>query len=159
MNWDAIGAIGEIVGAIVVIITLLYVARQIRHSSKSLEMTALRDTTAQWNQWSELLVTTPDLAAIVARGNKSHASLSEEEALRYGAYIQSFFDCVESNHNLICRHDVEKDLDVLEAIVRRRLALAGFDEWWSANTEDYDEKFVAWVEGLRSPRGNEGGKE
>ena len=67
MNWDAIGAVGEIIGAVVVIVTLLYVAKQIRQTSKSLEMAALRDTTAQWNQWSELLVTTPDLAAIVAR--------------------------------------------------------------------------------------------
>ena len=110
-------------------------------------------------RWSELLVTTPDLAAIVARGNKSHDSLSEEEALRYGAYIQSFFDCVESNHNLICRHDVEKDLHVLEAIVRRRIALSGYYDWWTANTEDYDDQFVAWVEGIRRSSKNEGGKD
>ena len=29
MNWDAIGAIGEVVGAVAVVVTLLYVARQI----------------------------------------------------------------------------------------------------------------------------------
>ncbi len=33
MNWDAIGAIGEIVGAIAVVLTLFYLSRQIRHSS------------------------------------------------------------------------------------------------------------------------------
>lgn len=33
MNWDAIGAIGEIVGAMAVLVTLIYLAVQIRQSS------------------------------------------------------------------------------------------------------------------------------
>jgi hypothetical protein len=33
MNWDAIGAIGEIVGAVAVLITLIYLAMQIRQNS------------------------------------------------------------------------------------------------------------------------------
>ena len=35
MNWDAIGAIGEIIGAIAVIATLLFLAIQIRQGSQS----------------------------------------------------------------------------------------------------------------------------
>ena len=34
MNWDAIGAFGEWAGAIVVIITLVYLARQIKQNSE-----------------------------------------------------------------------------------------------------------------------------
>jgi len=37
MNWEAIGALGEVVGALAVILTLLYLAVQIRHSKKLLE--------------------------------------------------------------------------------------------------------------------------
>ncbi len=33
MNWDAIGAVGEIVGALAVLITLIYLAMQIRQNS------------------------------------------------------------------------------------------------------------------------------
>jgi len=33
MNWDAIGAVGEVVGAVAVVVTLLYVARQIRQAN------------------------------------------------------------------------------------------------------------------------------
>jgi len=32
MNWDAVGAIGEIVGAAVVVVTLAYLAIQVRHA-------------------------------------------------------------------------------------------------------------------------------
>ena len=35
MNWEAIGAIGEITGAIAVVITLVYLASQIRHAKNT----------------------------------------------------------------------------------------------------------------------------
>ena len=35
MNWDAISAIGEIVGAVAVIATLLYLAKEIQQNSVS----------------------------------------------------------------------------------------------------------------------------
>ncbi len=35
MNWDAIGAIGEVSGALAVVLTLLYLARQINESRKA----------------------------------------------------------------------------------------------------------------------------
>ena len=43
MNWDAIGAIGEILGAIVVIATLGYVAVQIRQNGIFLHGTILNN--------------------------------------------------------------------------------------------------------------------
>ena len=33
MNWEATGAAGEILGAVAVIASLLYLARQVRHSA------------------------------------------------------------------------------------------------------------------------------
>lgn len=151
MNLDVLVAIAEVVGAVAVVITLLYVAKELRQNSRTLSITALRDTTAQWNDWGTMLATSPDLADIVARANRSSEVLSESEMLRYGAYVQSFFDNVESYRALVVDHHVEKDLDVLERIVARRIANAGFTEWWDDNTSDYDDEFVAWVEGIRQP--------
>ena len=34
MNWDAIGAIGEIIGALAVVVSLIYLAGQIRHNNQ-----------------------------------------------------------------------------------------------------------------------------
>jgi hypothetical protein len=36
MNWEALGAIGEIVGAIAVVVTIGYLAVQIRQNTESL---------------------------------------------------------------------------------------------------------------------------
>jgi len=34
MNWEALGAIGELVGAVSVLLTLIYLARQIKENTK-----------------------------------------------------------------------------------------------------------------------------
>ena len=49
MNWDAIGAIGEIVGAIGVIATLAYLAIQIRQNTKSLEIQSFENGVSEAN--------------------------------------------------------------------------------------------------------------
>ena len=126
MDWGAVAAVGEILGAVAVVVTLLYLAKQIRQNSRAVEVTALRDTTDQWNHWSELVASSPGLAEIVARGNRSYNELSEADALRYGAYIQMFFDNAESYLTLVQVHDVAKDVEVLEEIVRRRVCIKGF---------------------------------
>ena len=37
MNWEAIGAIGELIGAMAVVITLVFLAIQVRYSTKSMD--------------------------------------------------------------------------------------------------------------------------
>ena len=41
MNWEAIGAIGEIVGAAAVFLTLIYLALQIRQNTSSVRLAAV----------------------------------------------------------------------------------------------------------------------
>jgi hypothetical protein len=149
MNWDAIGALGQVIGAVAVVATLLYVAREVRHSGRSLSISALRDTTAQWNYWSQMIATSTDLADIVSKGNKSYDDLSESESLRYDAYVQSFFDNVDSYRSLVIDYGMDKDLAALARIVSRRIRIPGFKAWWAANTADYTDNFVSWIESVQ----------
>jgi hypothetical protein len=47
MNWDALGAIGEIVGAIAVVLTLIYLSRQIKHSSDVSKVSSYHEAITQ----------------------------------------------------------------------------------------------------------------
>ena len=76
------------------------------------------------------------------------APLAEDETIRYGAYVQMFFDSTESYRSLVVEHQVQKDLDVLESIVTRRIRETGVREWWSENHSDYDPGFVDWINGI-----------
>ena len=67
MNWEAIGAIGEIGGAFAVVATLIYLARQIRESTQATRITAYHQATEQL--WSVGVAVSKDseLAEILAR--------------------------------------------------------------------------------------------
>lgn len=44
MNWDAVAAIGELVGAVAVLITLVYLATQIRQNTQAMRRQAAQQT-------------------------------------------------------------------------------------------------------------------
>ena len=55
MNWDAIGAVGEVGGAITVVLTLFYLARQIRDNSTQLQLGAVTNIASLLNDaWSPI---------------------------------------------------------------------------------------------------------
>jgi len=51
MNWEAIGAIGEIVGAMAVVITLVYLALQTRHSAAATQSSTEVEASRQLSAW------------------------------------------------------------------------------------------------------------
>ena len=62
MNWEAIGAVGETVGAIAVIISLVYLALQVRSGTRALK-TENRDSSFQsLMEFNYILVGDSDLA-------------------------------------------------------------------------------------------------
>ena len=66
MNWEAVGAIGEVVGAVGVIITLAYLAFQIRQNTNGLRLTARQTLTHQNTDFTKMLLE-PDIADLYAK--------------------------------------------------------------------------------------------
>ena len=105
-EWNTTTAVGKYPGAVAVVVTLLYLSRQIRQNSRAVHVAALCDTTARLNHWSDLLASSPELAGTVAQGNKSYKSLAEADSLRHGAFAQAFFDFVERYLTFMNAHKV-----------------------------------------------------
>ena len=81
MNWDAIGAVAESVGALAVLITLVYLTIQVRVGNKQRELEALRHNWDGLNGMCELFSESTEKASIVLRGRESLKSLAPEEYL------------------------------------------------------------------------------
>ena len=79
INWDAIGGVAESVGAIAVVITLVYLTIQVRVGNKQRELEALRHNWDGLNQACELFSKSTENASIVLRGRESLKSLTPEE--------------------------------------------------------------------------------
>lgn len=90
MNWDAIGALGEIVSALAVLITLIYFAVQIRTMRLNSEAELFTKTDEGVRDLQRLCIAHSSLILKANRGD----DLSEEEAFQlFGIYRshQSFY--------------------------------------------------------------------
>jgi hypothetical protein len=84
MNWEAIGALGEIAGAIGVIVTLFYLTTQIRQNTKSMRASARQALIDTFYDYVWELGKDESLNDIVGRGLSDFESLSDGEKSRFG---------------------------------------------------------------------------
>lgn len=97
MNWEAIGAIGEILGALVVFLTLLYLARQIRESNRAARLQSSRDVAALFNEQHSLVASTASLAEAVRKLN-DHEELEGSEYIQIRSALQMQFNAWSNYH-------------------------------------------------------------
>ena len=90
MNWDALGAIAELVGAIAVVATLTYLAIQIRTSRIGAASAATYSAMEGFSRWRANVMQNPQIASALARANKSEA-LSDEEQLQLRCLADELF--------------------------------------------------------------------
>ena len=72
MSWQGIGAVGEMLAALGVIISLVYLAAQIRQNTASLRLASHQQFTQLSFLLNLALGTMPEVARIYASGLKSH---------------------------------------------------------------------------------------
>ena len=97
INWDAIGAFGEIFGATAVVISLLYLASQTRQGRIAAQETAkyagLQATHSMLDlyfDWRRTLFSNPEYPEIIAKAN-ANENLTDAEKLTLGFIFHDLF--------------------------------------------------------------------
>ena len=102
MNWDAIGAIGEIAGAVGVIATLLFLGLQIRHSAKSTVAATFDAILAEWRELERnCFIEHPENIPIFADGHQDFESLQLNNKRLFNYVMSQYALFVE---NMIQQH-------------------------------------------------------
>ena len=97
MNWDAVGAVGELFGAILLLGSLLYVGLQLRDTRKQMQAAAGQartDTMIElWKVRFE-----PGFATSEAKAATDPDSLTVEEIAMLGNFMAMFFTFMQNNY-------------------------------------------------------------
>lgn len=142
MNWEAIGAVGEVLGASGVIISLLYLASQIRGEARAKRASAVHDQSDAYRHFLQTMATDEELAAIYLRGLRDYGSVKEVELVRFSSALgllfrvfdEAFFQWKEGNLDSSVWHGFESPMADM-------LAYPGAREWWSTRSHWYSEPF------------------
>jgi hypothetical protein len=79
MNWDAIGAVGEVLGAIAVIATLLYLGTQISQTNRIAKSSVARELQQKYSDLYTLIATNSEIRGLVTRLRNSNYIIESEE--------------------------------------------------------------------------------
>jgi hypothetical protein len=80
VNWDAMGAIGEIVGAIAVVATLFYLAVQIRISNRNYKIESARSVVSKFHDGNWDMARDPELRKITLIALTDYSQLSADDS-------------------------------------------------------------------------------
>ena len=99
MDWDAIGALGELIGAVAVVATLVYLSSQLRQNTKALRSSTWQAIQSSEHEYDMHLNRDTELLDIVIRGNKGREFLkSDIERLRFEISQKQLLDQFHNLH-------------------------------------------------------------
>jgi hypothetical protein len=146
MSLEDLGNIGEFVAAVGVIVSLIYLAVQIRQNTRSLRAGAFQQYRQQSAELSRLLAE-PDMASVYRRGLDSPDQLTQEERTRFEAMMVFAFN---SNENFFLLRQMGLLDDTLwaggrTAYLRWLLRHDGAKEWWMRNRKMMSPAFCEYL--------------
>lgn len=89
MNWDAIGAMAEVIGVVAIIASLIYVAIQIRQNTQITRANIINETNTDAQRIPEIIAQDAELAAIYHKGTHGQ-SLTGTDLVRFQALVEMY---------------------------------------------------------------------
>ena len=145
MSWEAIGSIGEVVGAAGVLATLIYLAVQIRQNTLLMRgtirqqlTTASQDNMYHWAECADLVTKL-----------RSGTDLDMEEQVRFNQMCRAMF---RGWANYAYQHRIglldSSEWGGMAVTIRKVLASPWMLTEWEAMRDEFSESFVTQVEAI-----------
>ena len=101
MNLAELASIGEIVSSIAVIISLVYLAMQIRQNTEAERTSTYQSIVSDFGALNNNMASTPELSDMFVRGLENFEQFNPDERARIS---QSFFQCFRYFENMFYQH-------------------------------------------------------
>jgi len=154
LNWDALGAIGELVGALGVIASLFYLGTQIRQNTRSVRASSYHALVTNLANVASDVGRDARAADVFVRGQSDLSSLSPSEQRQFGLMLQSVFRSFE---NIFYQFSENMIDEVVWSGWKRRIIRyfwqPGVQQWWPTWHDDCHPDFRKLLENSNPPSG------
>ncbi len=147
MDWSGVGAIGNVLGALGVVVSLGYLSVQIKQQVREARVTAVHALTENFRGYLMSLAECEQLADIWVRGIYDFAGLAPVERLRLSSALGSAFRIFDNLYNYYTEGIIDnQSWGTLEAPVDDLLAYPGIQAWWQTRKHWYSEPYQRRIE-------------
>jgi hypothetical protein len=142
VNWDAIGAIAEALGALGVIATLVYLASQIRQAERATLASIQHSSIVQGFQLN-VAAAAPETAPLILKGSADFNGLDSLERLRFTLLLRATFAWFEDIFSQAQRGAVDSEYwaSRRQTGLGSLLQLPGIRQWWERDQDFFGNKF------------------
>jgi len=144
INWDAVTAIGQMIGALGVIVSLIYLALQVRADARARRAQTLHDLATAISSYAQSIVENEDVAELWTRGLERLDSLNTVEFVRFNFMATRLFRTHEEAYQQHRLGHLPLPLwqDCFENVLDRQLSFPGLRSWLQGGARNaYSVKF------------------
>ena len=147
MNWEAIGAVAELLGSLAVIVTLVFLAAQLRSNSAMIRNSVLQNQAMSMSEWARHLANDPELYDIYRRGLRDDSELTKEERGRLDLVLIQVFQSVGTLHQQYLNGGMAQETWIANLkTLGASLATPGGRASWDRQKYMLDDRFCSEVE-------------
>ena len=148
MSWEALGTIAEIVSAVAVVVSLIYVATQIRHNTRQMRVAAHDGTNRDLRQLTRTILTAR-LTGVMVRGCEDPDSLDDDQKLEFAYLMFDLFKAFENLHYHYLHGTLGDDAWRGWVQFIKQYAIApGAQRYWSVRREIFGSDFRDLIDGF-----------
>ena len=148
MNWDMIGAIAELVGALAVVLTLAYLAFQVKQSNLAGSVSAKQEMTRQFADYSDLLLQNPILHSVYIRGLAGEELDTIEKAQFNTLMGKASWYFAAMHFQYSTRTVSDDEWKQSRAMIAKTCSLPAFKRWWEPRSNDYSPEYTSFINNL-----------
>ncbi len=147
MSWNAVTAISQLVGAIAVVATLIYLSIQIRQGTAATRSATFQNIISQSIAFTGDLSRNPELVMLFRKGMADLAALSEIELARFDYLLLSLLRRFEIVHYQTGKGFIEPgDWEGLRESLFRVAGSPGGRAWWRGHCSVFNSGFRVYLE-------------
>jgi hypothetical protein len=150
MTWSAAGALGEILGAIAVVVSLVYLSRQVLQNTRAIRTANAGTVQGNFQALARMFYTDREMGDIVLRVMAGETGLKPADQFACYAYFFDFLKTAELAHQQFLKGDLDPLLwEASLAFYQAYFVTPGFKAYWqerqSAFVPEFRKAMDLWV--------------
>jgi hypothetical protein len=147
MNWEAIGAVSELIGAIAVVVTLIYLAIQIRQNTQAIRLDTGHDITEEYRDIFALMAENRELASLVERAASDFESIQGTDKVQYYALNSNFVRALENAYIQWSEGALDhRHWSGMKRMLSDYARIPAFREYWTNRKHWFSKEFQDFME-------------
>lgn len=152
INWEAVGAIAQVGGALAVFPSLVYLAVQIRQSARATRAETARESVAAIRHFNEAMVSNPAAAKIFKLGAEDLSKLTEDERAQFAHLAFIFFMTAQDLHFQFTKGALDPEVwGGWRTVLALYAKSPGFRQYWSRASIFFASAFRKECESWKDP--------